>query len=273
MEHAMQWTAEAEQAVRKIPFFVRKKVRASIEAEAARSESARVTMAHVQAVRARYLDRMSEAVKGFRLDTCFGAGGCPNRARESDALAERIGHLLRQADILGLLKERVRGELKFHHEFRVSIADCPNACSQPQIQDIGIVGAALPRVTAEPCTGCNACVEACREGAVERAGDTEPPRIDPDLCLACGACMKACPSGTLAVGQSGYRVLLGGKLGRHPRLARALTGLFSEAEVLSIVRFCLAYYKKKSLCGERFAQLLTDADFEALEGRFKKPSR
>ena len=29
-------------------------------------------------------------------------------------------------------------DLKFHHEFRVTVADCPNSCSQPQIKDIGI---------------------------------------------------------------------------------------------------------------------------------------
>ena len=68
----------------------------------------------------------------------------------------------------------------------------------------------------------------------------------------------------MAAEVKGYRVLLGGKLGRHPQLARELPGIFSQQEVLDIVDGCLALYKKKSRSGKRFAELLTDADIETL---------
>ena len=133
---------------------------------------------------------------------------------------ENIESLLRQEDLLGFLKEQVKDDLKFHHEFRVTLADCPNACSQPQIKDIGIIGACSPELTAEACSQCEACIEACRENAITLNTEDECPRIDYDQCLYCGKCMQVCPTGTIVEGAKGYRVQLGGKLGRHPRLAR-----------------------------------------------------
>jgi dissimilatory sulfite reductase (desulfoviridin) alpha/beta subunit len=59
-------------------------------------------------------------------------------------------------------------------------------------------------------------------------------------------------------------VLLGGKLGRHPRLAKELPGLFDEQDVIRIVEVCLTLYKKKSLRGKGFAEILTDDDFNDL---------
>ncbi|MFC6716812.1 hydrogenase iron-sulfur subunit [Natrialbaceae archaeon GCM10025810] len=42
--------------------------------------------------------------------------------------------------------------------------------------------------------GCNACVEACPHGAVERA-DIDEVRFHLDSCQNCGACTSACPTG------------------------------------------------------------------------------
>ena len=71
---------------------------------------------------------MQSEVKGYQVDACFGPSGCPNAIAPSHELVERIGDLLEQADFLGFLKARGIKELKFHHEFRVTLADCPNAC-------------------------------------------------------------------------------------------------------------------------------------------------
>jgi len=171
--------------------------------------------------------------------------------------------------LVGFLKANVKGDLKFHHEFRITLADCPNACSQPQIKDIGIIGACAPRLTAEPCTLCEACVEACKENAISLDTAKESPRIDMDRCLYCGKCMQACPTGTIAEGNKGYRVQLGGKLGRHPRLAKELPGIYSEEQVILVVKECLQFYKNTSKNGERFGQLLTPDDFDQLAERFQ----
>ena len=256
----MQWTAEAEAAIKKVPFFVRKRVRARVEDEAQQAGKRKVSLADVRLTQKRYLAKMSDEVRGYQLETCFGPGGCPNRAIDSDRLMERLERILKGSDLRKFLETRVKGGLKHHHEFRVTVADCPNACSQPQIKDMGLIGAAEPVVTEEPCTLCQTCVEACAENAITLMDSEETPVIDYDRCVRCGKCMEVCPTGTLATRRKGYRVLLAGKLGRHPRLAEELPGIYQEDEVVGILQSCLHFYKKTSKYGERFAEVYQDVD-------------
>ena len=264
----MQWTPEAEAALKRVPFFVRKRVRARVEKEAQDAGKDRVALADVKATQARYLSGMHAEIKGYQIDACFGPSGCPNRAVAGDALLARVEAVVQRADLLSFLKERVAGELKFHHELRVTLADCPNACSQPQIKDVGIIGAAVPETTAEACTQCGACTASCAERAIELTAGSDPPRIDTGRCLNCGQCIRACPAGSIAEAWRGFRVQIGGRLGRHPRLARELPGIFSEDQVIEIVQACLDLYKARSRHGERFAHLFQDGDFEAFSRRF-----
>ena len=266
----MKWSPEAEDSIKKVPFFVRKKVRARVEKEALEAGKQVVTLADVKATQARYLKNMSSEIKGYQLDTCFGPNGCPNRAAISDGLLQKIEILLKKEDLLGFLNANVKGDLKFHHEFRITLADCPNACSQPQIKDIGIIGACAPQLTEEPCTMCEACVEACKERAITLDSAKEYPQIDFTRCLHCGKCIKACPTGTISQGAKGFRVQLGGKLGRHPQLAKELPGIYSEHQVLQIVKNCLDFYTQNSKHGERFGQILTSADFKKIATRYNR---
>ncbi|MGD9366419.1 MAG: 4Fe-4S binding protein [Desulfobacteraceae bacterium] len=206
----------------------------------------------------------------LRIDTCFGPSGCPNAVGRSHGLADRIESLLKGADFLGFLKSKGIEDLKFHHEFRVTLADCPNACSQPQIKDIGILGALIPGISDEACTACGACVETCREAAISLKQGAPEPTVDMQRCLACGACIPVCPTGTLVEGPAGYRIQLGGKLGRHPQLARELPGIYDAAAILEIISACIELYKTKSRKGERFGQILQPKDFDELVERFKK---
>jgi dissimilatory sulfite reductase (desulfoviridin) alpha/beta subunit len=264
----MEWTPEAEAALKRVPFFVRKRVRARVEQEAHDAGRARVDLADLRAAQARYLSGMHSEIKGYQIDTCFGPGGCPNRAVVSDALLTRVETVIQRAGLLDFLKSRVQGELKFHHEFRVTLADCPNACSQPQIKDIGVIGVAVPETTNEPCSQCGACTATCAEQAIAWADTGGPPRINTETCLNCGQCIRVCPNSTIAEGWRGFRVQIGGRLGRHPRLARELPGIFNEDQVVEIVQTCLDLYKTRSLGGERFAHLLQDRDFEDFSLRF-----
>jgi len=258
----MKWTPEAEDAIKKVPFFVRKEVRLRVEKEAENEGKNVVTLNDVKATKARYLSKMSSEVKGYQVDSCFGTEGCPNRANNSGNMINRIEDVFRNEDILSFLKERVNGELKLHHEFRVTVSDCPNACSQPQIKDIGIIGACAPRVADEECTLCNSCVDICKEKAIILDDSLSKPVIDSALCLKCGKCIEACPTGAISKGKAGFRVLLGGKLGRHPKLARELPGIYGENEAIEIVRACIKFYKEKSMRGERFADIFCDSDFK-----------
>jgi anaerobic sulfite reductase subunit C len=252
----MKWNKQAEDAVSRVPFFVRRRVRKKVEEEAARYGAAEVTLEHVTACQKRFLSRMEDEVKGHQLEACFGPGGCPNRAMVDNDLAGELEGLLASKKIRDFLKTRVKGPLKMHHEFRVSVSDCPNACSRPQISDIGVIGAARPGVSGEECSRCRACVEVCREGAVELASGENRPLLDLDRCVSCGQCIRICPTGALEADAQGYRILLGGKLGRHPQLATELDGIFSPEQVLSIVEQCIDHYLSENRDGERFGEIL-----------------
>ncbi|MGD9303129.1 MAG: 4Fe-4S dicluster domain-containing protein, partial [Desulfobacterales bacterium] len=239
----MKWTQDAEDAIKKVPFFVRKRVRGRVEKEAIAEGKKVVSLTEVKATQTRYLTNMKSEIKGYQIETCFGPSGCPNRAVISDNLVERIESIVKNEDLLTFLEQTVKGDLKFHHEFRIALADCPNACSQPQIKDIGILGACAPAMTDEACTLCAACVEACKEDAIRLDQEQEGLVIDEIQCLYCGKCISACPTGTIVEGEKGYRIQLGGKLGRHPQLAKELPGIYDENQVLEIVQEILHFYK------------------------------
>lgn len=250
----MRWNKDARDALSKVPFFVRKRVKKRVEEEAARLRANEVTLEHVRTCQKRFLNKMEDEVRGFQIETCFGQSGCPNRAVNSDGLPERLEKSLSKRDIKSFLKELVNGPLKMHHEFRISISDCPNACSRPQIFDIGLIGACRPEVTDEPCTHCGGCVEACKEHAVFIEDDV--PVVDDSKCVSCGQCARVCSTGTLQEGAKGYRILVGGKLGRHPRLGTELPGIHGLDQVPMIVDQCLNHYQNHCQKGERFGEIL-----------------
>ncbi len=265
----MIWTEEAETAIGRVPFFVRGKVRGYVEKEAARTSAGCVGIEHVNACRKRFLSGTGtdREMKGFQLEACFGTGGCENRTVESARLIAELEKILSRRDFASFLKERVGGCLKFHHELRVSVSDCPNACSRPQIVDIGIIGARRPRVSGEPCTGCGACERACREDAVRGGeGSGDAPFFDAQRCVGCGKCLDACPSGALVESAGGYRILVGGKLGRHPRLGLELDGIHCAGETVKIVERCLDLYFRHNKAGERFGSILDRIGIEDLKG-------
>lgn len=264
----MKWMPEAEAEIKKVPVFVRKRVRARVEREAAHSGKSVVSLADVKTTQARFISGMKSEVKGFEVESCFGSNECPNRIQASKDLSDRIDKILEQEDLLSFLKQEVGENLKFHHNFRIAIADCPNACSQPQIKDIGILGACIPGITEETCSLCETCVNECKENAVSLNSGNDKPIIDYERCVKCGKCVQVCPTGTLASGQKGYRIQLAGKLGRHPRLARELPGIYSEAEVINIIKDCIRFYKTNSRKGQRFAEIFTDQAFSDLLGKY-----
>ncbi|MBN1849121.1 MAG: 4Fe-4S binding protein [Deltaproteobacteria bacterium] len=258
----MQWSDEASKTISKVPFFIRKRVKRKVEEEAAGAGARQVTMEHVRASQKRFLNRMEDEVKGYQIETCFGPSGCPNRAVEYDGLIEDLENQLSKRNLKAFLKKKVNGPLKMHHEFRISISDCPNACSRPQIADIGIIGACAPAITDMGCDECGACVDTCKEEALFlNAGR---PFIHPEKCIYCGQCARVCPTGTLTEGQKGFRIQVGGKLGRHPRLATEIPGIHTPQDIPKFIDRCLDYYQTHCQKGERFGEMIEKNGVEEL---------
>ncbi|MBC8441159.1 MAG: 4Fe-4S binding protein [Deltaproteobacteria bacterium] len=258
----MKWSSDAESAILKVPFFVRKKVKKKVEDFVGQKGKTSVELSDVTELKKKFLSKggMEKEIKGYEVTACFGEAGCPNTANSCAQLAKDIEAIMKKENILSFLKENVKGDLKFHHEFRIALSDCPNACSRPQIVDIGIIGSVLPGIFDEACTLCSSCVEVCDENAVTLDEEKETPLIDYGKCLLCAKCIRACPTGTIGEKEKGFRVMLGGRLGRHPRLAMEIPKIHSHDEVLEIVKKCLKFYKENSKIGQRFSHLFSSVD-------------
>lgn len=257
----MKWEEAADEAIKRMPVASRRKVKSRAETAALKAGKNIVTMADVEDFCKTSIDSISHESAGFRLDACSGSGVCPNRAHgtgndASRQLFEKIRDLLEKEDLGNFLKKQVNGPLRPHHAFRVSLSDCPNACSQPQIKDIGIFAAAEPAITQKACIMCGSCENACRESAVCVDTERKIPVIDKERCISCGSCIMVCPTGAIGAEVSGYRVMIGGKLGRHPRLADELQGIHDIETVLFIIKWCVDVYREKSRRGKRFAEIV-----------------
>ncbi len=258
----MKWSPDAEKAIKKVPFFVRKKVKKKVEEFVHEKGKHSVDLSDVNELKKKFLSKggMESQIKGYEVSACFGGSGCPNSVIPCTQLAKDIEEIIVKEDIFAFLKKNVEGDLKFHHEFRVTLSDCPNACSRPQIVDIGIIGAVQPGLSNEECTLCAQCVEVCKENAIHLDEGNEIPVINYSKCLMCAKCIKVCPTETIVKEKKGYRVLLGGRLGRHPRLGMEIPDIQQYDDVLNIVKKCLKFYKKNSKNGQRFSHLLTSID-------------
>jgi len=252
----VRWDVDAEKVLGRVPFFVRHRVRKKVEEDVAAAGRTRVTVADLEESKKRQFQRLSEGVKGYTLETCFGGSGCQNAVVAFPELVSRLEELLEQADFLSFLRNHLGEKLKLHHQFRVTLADCPNSCSQPQIKDIGIIGEVEVQPEPEACSGCGECAAVCEESAVTLEDD-RLVGIDGESCVRCGACARFCPTEALKTGRGSYRVVVGGKLGRHPQLARELARGLDADQVVALVSQIVEVYKAVARKGERLGAVLT----------------
>lgn len=269
----MDWEPDALARLEKVPFFIRGKVKISIEKYVAGRGGRMVTSSDVTEARremtgggqpgkdpsiGEMLEKgvLPQGIKSrcHEVKVCGGAAGCHLSLIDDRAVSGGLASILEDSGLEGRMAGKDGDPALFHHKFRVAVSGCPNACSQPQITDFGVVGQSRPERGKEDCTRCGACVEHCREGAINLMD--EGPQFDYDRCVSCGGCIGACPCGAIALQWSGYRLLAGGKLGRHPRLAETLLNVAGLGQLSAALEGAVRLYMEQAREGERFAGLV-----------------
>ncbi|WP_192868173.1 4Fe-4S binding protein [Calderihabitans maritimus] len=204
--------------------------------------------------------------KMFTIETCRAAASCTNACGDIKNLASTLEEILEAQKLGEILSRKIKGPVLSHHIFKVSLSGCPNSCSQPQIKDFGVQARAYPLVTREECSQCGTCEAVCQERAV-RVGDR--PEIKEELCLACGACARVCPTGTLSIGERAYTVLIGGKLGRHPQLAKVLLEKADAPAVERALKTTVELFVELAHGQEKLGALLNRIGLETVQRRLQ----
>jgi anaerobic sulfite reductase subunit C len=145
-------------------------------------------------------------------------------------------------------------------KMRIALSGCPNGCTSPMLNEIGIMGRVRPIRTKGLCTGCGTCVEYCKEKAIRiRQGISE---LYTDKCVQCGVCVKSCPFDLLKAEDSHYQVYVGGRRGRHPKIGREFLSLKTEEEVIYTVEKIITWVYRRAWSGRLLSEQIDELQFD-----------
>ncbi|MGF7184571.1 dissimilatory sulfite reductase (desulfoviridin) alpha/beta subunit [Desulfitispora alkaliphila] len=177
---------------------------------------------------------------------CPGTYSCPNSIIDTQSLGLEID-------------SNVCFEGEIPSKMKIAIAGCANGCTSPQVNDIGIVGINTVEVVEKNCEHCYTCVDFCREKAIYKA-DTGRIEIDRNKCVDCGLCADECEA--LKSKQTGYRISVGGKLGRHLVMGRNFGDYSMMYHVLDAMEKIVFIYKERGKPGERLGETIDRIGFD-----------
>ncbi len=260
----ISWTPEAEAAVELLPLppmlqpyarmecerIARRKntdtVTADIVAEADRRYDLAIGRDVMRKLRAMARGELAEPLvpeEFFDDDSreLYSIQMCPSQyGAASDIKIENMRRLmpalrarLKELDITPLMMDLTETALMPHHEFRVTVTGCTNACLSPYFSDFGILGVYDVSVDPEACTGCGRCEEYCTLRAITMRDGL--PHFDKTVCIRCAGCEEFCPETAVRVRDMGYKVVVGGKGARHPNIAATVTEMTDLDGVLGIL--------------------------------------
>ncbi|MCK5506268.1 MAG: sulfurtransferase TusA family protein [Thermodesulfovibrionia bacterium] len=189
--------------------------------------------------------------EGNTLGTCGPRGrgivACPGNSTCTSGIIE-TKKLARELDALYFRKEAP-------HKFKIGISGCANSCTKPIENDVGIMGGVLPHWSKDKCVNCKLCLNICPSQALENREDHFVLHLD--KCIFCGLCIRNCPSNAWEAGKTGYTLLVGGTLGKKPRLGtKAKVLIESKEELLQYIRRAFEFYVKNGRKKERFGHTL-----------------
>jgi dissimilatory sulfite reductase (desulfoviridin) alpha/beta subunit len=148
-------------------------------------------------------------------------------------------------------------------KMRIALSGCPNACTSPMLNEIGVIGRIRPVRTPGLCTGCGSCVYYCKESAIKiRNGISE---LDEEKCIQCGMCVTSCSFNLLKSAHHHFLITVGGRRGRHPKVGRELLTVETEEQVLFVIEKVIDWVYRRAWSGRLLSEQLDEIQF----GKFR----
>lgn len=145
-------------------------------------------------------------------------------------------------------------------KMRISLSGCPNACTSPMLNEIGIIGRIQPLRIPGMCTGCGTCVKFCKENAIVIKNGVSV--LDPAKCIQCGVCIQSCPFHLLQSKHQHYLIVVGGRRGRHPQVGRTLMMVEKEEQAVRAVERIVQWVYRRAWSGRLLSEQLDDLHFD-----------
>jgi len=191
----------------------------------------------------------------YQVDACRASEEeCRFALAALSPLYAQVDTAIRESGWDQFLRGKVSGRPLSHQQLKVALAACPNCCTQPQIKDVGIIASLSPVGTAPSCTGCGMCSQICQENAI--AVTEEQATFCRETCVSCGLCARECPADAIGTDGLRFQILVGGRLGRHPRFAEPLPGTLKATEVSAVVKRLLKTFIDNLADGERIGDVI-----------------
>lgn len=197
-------------------------------------------------------------VAGLKIRTvvaCPGTDVCRNALLNSSETAKTL--------------DRVFVGRKVPYKTKIAVSGCPNSCAKPQENDIGLTGVTARQFSADSCTGCGLCVDACPGGALSLSEEGFP-QMEAVKCRDCGKCSEACPSEAWRELGRGYRLSAGGKVGRRPRLGTVIAEFIPAADAVKAIEAVLAAFAILQQPKERIGDTLDRVGVNAFRAEYAR---
>lgn len=257
----MKWTVEANNQIGAFPYFARFTARRLIEKNNKDKDKLIVEIEDVLAIKEnkeikKLLDldydlNNIEYNQNLRINICGGIRGCKRTYFDDMEVTKLFYRVLEKSQILKTIEEN--RETRKNSSLKVAISGCPNSCSRPQIQDLAIVGYHNPKLTNKDCIACGSCKDRCVLNLIEVEKEV---RVKMEDCIGCGNCIGICPTGTIDSGEMGYRILVGGRLGKDPQLAKTYKQVTTMKDLEKSLENILESFNESLKTGVKFSDLL-----------------
>jgi len=145
-------------------------------------------------------------------------------------------------------------------KIRIAVSGCPNACTSPMLNEIGVIGRIKPLRTPGLCTGCGSCVQYCKESAVRVKNGISV--LNEEKCIQCGVCVRSCHFDLLKAEHSHYLITVGGRRGRHPKIGRNLLTVETEDQVVFVIEKIIDWVYRRAWSGRLLSEQLDELHFE-----------